>query len=51
MKTNLKINGQQTVRVGAVVRKPQMVLLSFGVTLNGGPQKVPGAINGRQLQI
>lgn len=49
MKTNLKINGQQTVRVGTVVQKPPMVLMSFGVALNGGPQKVPGATNGRQI--
>lgn len=49
MKTNLKINGQQTVRVGAVIQKPPMVFLGLSVALSGGPQKVLGATNGRQI--
>lgn len=51
MKTNLKINGQQTVKVGATTpKKPPMVFLSVGVNLNGGPQTVQGAQkNGKRI--
>lgn len=49
MRTNLKINGQQTVRVGAVVQQPPLVYMGLSIALNGEPQKVPGATNVRQI--
>jgi len=50
MKTNLKINGQQTVKVGTTPPKPPMVFLSVSVSLNGGPQTVQGAQkNGKRI--
>lgn len=42
MKTNLKTNGQQTVRVGATSKKQPLVFISVGVSLNSGKQ-VQGA--------
>lgn len=49
MRNNLKINGQQTVRVGTVVQKPPVIFMGVSIALNGGPLKVPGATNGRQI--
>ena len=49
MKPNLKINGQQTMRVNAPQPIPQMVLFSIALSLDGGPTKHQGVTNGRRI--
>lgn len=51
MKANLKINGQQTVKVGVSQRSSPIFFMSLAVNLNGGPPNVQGGQNGRIIQL
>jgi hypothetical protein len=51
MKPNLKINGQQTVKVGTSQRSVPFVFMSLAFNLNGGPNTVQGGHNGRIIPI
>lgn len=46
MKANLKINGQQTVKVGVTQRSSPIFFLSLAVNLNGA-KTVQGGQHGR----
>lgn len=51
MKANLKINGQQTVKVGVTQRSSPIVFMSLSVNLNGETRTVQGGQNGRIIPI